>query len=67
MKKLKQYGLYNIANYEQCEYFGSKKEIAEYLNLKENTIAVCMVRKRKGMRALLLNKYELVEWSEKDK
>lgn len=61
---MKQYGLYNIKEYEQCEYFGTIKEIADYLGLKRNSLSVHLVRKKHGNKFLILHKYELVEMEE---
>lgn len=59
--KLKIYGLYNLKDHEQCEYFGTIKEIADYLGLKRNSLSVHLVRKKHGNKFLILHKYELVE------
>ena len=58
---MKQYGLYNIKDHEQCEYFGTMKEIAKYLELKPQSLSVHLVRKKHGIKFLILHKYELIQ------
>lgn len=58
------YGLYNIKDYEQCEYFGTMREIAEYLHITKHGVASYMCRKRQGKQKYLLHKYDLVEMEE---
>lgn len=58
---MKQYGLYNIKEYEQCEYFGTQREIATYLGLSYRYIGSYLTRKKKGTQELLKRKYDLVE------
>ena len=60
----KTFGLYNINYYEQCEYVGSQKEIANYLGIQVNTLRIYLVRKRKGKQKILLGKYEVIELEE---
>lgn len=65
MNKLeKTYGLYNIEDFEQCEFIGTKKEIASFLGLKVSAIFSYLNRKRKGKQNLLLEKYDIVELEE---
>ena len=45
---MKQYGIYNIKDCEQCEYFGTKKEIAKYLGLNVSYLSAYLARKKKG-------------------
>ena len=59
--KQKIYGLYNVKDKEQCEYFGTIKEIAKYLDLKPNSLSVFLVRKKHGIKFLIKHKYDLVE------
>lgn len=55
------YGLYNMKDNEQCEYFGTKKEIAEYLGLSYSYLGSYLTRKKQGTQELLKHKYDLVE------
>ena len=64
MRKTKTYGLYNVKEYEQCEYFGTQKEISDYLGISINTLRIYLCRKRKGKQKLILNKYDVVEMEE---
>lgn len=62
---MKQYGLYNIKEYEQCEYFGTIKEIADYLNQSPGSLRSRLTRKKHGKRNLIKHKYDIVELEEK--
>lgn len=64
--RLKVYGLYDMQNKEQCEYFGTIKEIADYLGLKEHSLRVFLVRKKHGSKFLIKHRYTLVEMEVKD-
>lgn len=64
MKK-KLYGLYNVKDNEQCEYFGTIREIAKYLGVKPNSLSVFLVRKKHGIKFLILHKYDLIEMEDK--
>lgn len=63
---MKLYGLYNIKDYEQCEYFGTIKEIAEYLKIEPNSLRINLIRKRHGKNFLIKHKYELVKMEDTD-
>lgn len=58
---MKQYGLYNIKEYEQCEYFDTKREIATYLGLSYSYLGSYLTRKKHGTQELIKHKYDLVE------
>lgn len=60
------YGLYNMKDNEQCEYFGTITEIAKYLGLKPNSLSVFLVRKKHGNIFLIKHKYDLIEMEIKD-
>ena len=60
------YGLYNMKDKEQCEYFGTIKEIANYLELKTNSLSVHLIRKKHGNNFLIKHKYDLIEMEIKD-
>lgn len=61
------YGLYNMKENEQCEYFGTREEIANYLGLKKNSLSVHLVRKKHGEKVLIKHKYDLVEIENNDR
>lgn len=63
--KNKLYGLYNIKDHEQCEYFGTMQEIAKYLGLRPQSLSVHLVRKKHGIKFLILHKYDLIEMEDK--
>ena len=60
------YGLYNVKDDEQCEYFGTREEIANYLGMKPNSLSVFLVRKKRGIRFLIKHKYDLIEMETKN-
>lgn len=41
------YGLYNMKENEQCEYFGTREEIADYLGVKPDSVSAFLSRKKK--------------------
>lgn len=58
---MKQYGLYNIKDHEQLEYFGTINEIAKYLNQNPSSLRSRLTRKKQGKRNLIKCKYDIVE------
>ena len=63
---MKQYGLYNVKDYEQCVYFGTIKEIATYLKLKPQTLLAYLCRRKHNNKLLLNRCYELIEIKEQN-
>lgn len=63
---MKEYGLYDVKENEQCVYLGNISEIANYLNCNENSLRSYLTRKKKGKQDLLQRKYELIEILEED-
>ena len=61
---MKLYGLYNIKEYEQCEYFGTIKEIAKYLNESPSSLYKHICLKKQGKLKYVKQKYDLVEIKE---
>lgn len=61
---MKQYGLYNIKEYEQCEYFGTIKEIADYLKESPSSLYKHICLKKQGKVKYVKHKYDLVEMKE---
>ena len=57
----KVYGLYNIEDHEQCEFIGTKKQIAKYLNMKLSAIISYLHRRKIGKQKLIKNKFEIIE------
>ena len=58
---MKEYGLYDVKNNEECVYFGTIKEISKFLNCKPCSLHSHLTRKRRGFINLLKHKYELIE------
>lgn len=59
---MKEYGLYDVKDYEQCVYIGNIKEISNFLNTTPNSLRSYITHRKKGERSGLLKKrYELVE------
>ena len=63
---MKEYGVYDVKENEQCVYLGNISEIANYLNCNENSLRSYLTRKKNGQQELLLRRYELVEIYEED-
>lgn len=63
---MKEYGLYDVNDYEQCVYIGTIKDIANYLGYSCSSLRSYLVRKQKGTQELLKHKYEMVEIIEQD-
>lgn len=62
---MKQYGLYDVKDYEQCVFLGNINEIANYLNCKASSLRSYITHRKKGERSGLLKKrYKLVEIKE---
>lgn len=62
---MKEYGLYDLKDYEQCVIIGNLKEIAEYLKCSTNSLRSYMSHIKKGERkGLLKRRYELVKITE---
>jgi len=63
---MKQYGLYCIKENEQCEYFGTIKEISNYLKVNPSSLYSHLSRKKHGKIKYLNHKYDIVEIEDKD-
>ena len=59
-----EYGLYDVTDYDQCVFFGTIKEIAQYLEYSPATLRSYLTRKKTGKRKLLARKYELIKINE---
>ena len=62
--KEKIYGLYDMKDCEQCEFIGTRKEIARYLDIEENTIISYISRHKNGRQKFLKWKFEIIELGE---
>lgn len=65
--KVKEYGLYDIKDNEQCVYLGTLKEISNYLNCNYDGLRSYLTRKRQGKQHLFQHRYEIIEIYEEDK
>lgn len=62
---MKEYGLYDLKDNEQCVYIGTIKEMAIFLNTTVNCLRSYMSHRKRGdITNLLLKKYELIEIKE---
>ena len=62
---MKEYGLYDVKDYEQCVYIGNIKEISNFLNTTPNSLRSYITHRKKGERTgLLKRRYELIEITE---
>lgn len=58
---MKEFGLYDLKNYEQCVCIGTMKDIARYLNRGTNTLWSHIARKKRGQVNYISQRYDLVE------
>lgn len=58
---MKQFGLYDMKDYEQCVYVGTIKEISEFLGKNYNSLWSHLTRKKQGKIKYIHQRYELVE------
>lgn len=63
---MKEYGIYDVKENEQCVYLGNIFEIANYLNCSESSLRSYLTRKKNGKQDLFQRKYELIEIHEED-
>lgn len=63
---MKEYGLYDVKNYEQCVRIGTLKEIAIHLKCSSNSLRSYLSRRKIGKQNLLKRRYELIEIQEKE-
>lgn len=62
---MKEYGLYDVKDYEQCVCIGNIKEISNFLNTTPNSLRSYITHRKKGERTgLLKRRYELIEITE---
>ncbi len=62
---MKEYGIYDLKDDEQCVYIGTIKEVSEFLNCKESSLKSYLSRKRNNKGSgLLARRYQLIEINE---
>ncbi len=57
----KEYGVYDLEEYEQLIFSGTLKEVAKYLQYNIESLRSYLTRKKQGKQKLLQHRYELVE------
>lgn len=63
---MKEYGLYDVKENEQCVCLGNIVKIANYLKCSENSLRSYLTRKKNKEQELLQRRYELIEILEVD-
>lgn len=63
---MKEYGVYDVKENEQCVYLGNIVEIANYLKCSKSSLRSYLTRKKNGEQDLLQRRYELIEISDKE-
>lgn len=58
---MKEYGLYDIKDYEQCVCIGTISKIEKFLGKRANSLHEHLNRKRKGEVKYIHQRYDLVE------
>lgn len=58
---MKEYGVYDVKDNEQCLYIGNINEIAEFLDCSNDSLRSYLTRKKNGEQDLLQRRYELIE------
>ncbi len=61
---MKEYGIYDVKDNEQCLYIGNINEVAEFLNCSNDSLRSYLTRKKNGEQSLLQRRYELIEIKE---
>ena len=62
---MKEYGLYDVKDYEQCVCIGNIKVISNFLSTTPNSLRSYITHRKKGERTgLLKRRYELIEITE---
>ena len=58
---MKQFGLYDMKNYEQCVCIGTIREISQYLGKNYHSLWSHLSRKKQGDVKYIHQRYDLVE------
>lgn len=58
---MKEYGLYDLKDNEQCVYIGNIKEMSNYLNYTIASLRSYLTRSKNGTQKLLKHRYKLIE------
>lgn len=63
---MKEYGIYDVKDNEQCLYIGNINEIAQFLDCSNDSLRSYLTRKKNGEQDLLHRRYELIEISDEE-
>ena len=66
MIKIKEYGIYDLKEDEQCIYIGTMSEVSKFLNYSKGSLWSYLSRKKHDRRLLINHRYELVEVKEEE-
>ena len=66
MIKIKEYGVYDLKDDEQCIYIGTITEVSRFLNYSKGTLRSYLSRKKYDRSLLISHRYEIVEVREEE-
>ena len=66
MIKIKEYGIYDLKEDEQCIYIGTMSEVSKFLNYNKDTLWSYLSRKKHDRSLLIRHRYEIVEVREEE-
>ena len=66
MIKIKEYGVYDLKEDEQCIYIGTMTEVSRFLNYSKDTLWSYLSRKKHDRSLLINHRYEIVEVIEEE-
>ena len=66
MIKIKEYGVYDLKEDEQCIYIGTMSEVSKFLNYNKDTLWSYLSRKKHNRSLLISHRYEIVEVIEEE-
>lgn len=66
MIKIKEYGVYDLKEDEQCIYIGTMSEVSKFLNYSKDTLWSYLSRKKHDRSLLIRHRYEIVEVREEE-
>ena len=66
MIKIKEYGIYDLKEDEQCIYIGTMSEVSKFLNYNKDTLWSYLSRKKHDRSLLINHRYEIVKVKEEE-
>ena len=66
MIKIKEYGVYDLKEDEQCIYIGTMTEVSRFLNYSKDTLRSYLSRKKHDRSLLINHRYEIVKVIEEE-